>query len=478
MSVYSKGEGPSTTRSTGDSSVALPRSRPPAPSRINVQAVYRCVHPTGVSPYDPTHSPHLQKGRPDTSPVGAMFVSTCMFATLHWTCKSFTGVTKAALPLGLSTLASGMATKGAQKRDGLTPDWLIRAGCRTFGLHEPTPERPYIDGLLDPCTNSKSSPNIPAQKLYDRSDDGLLPDNLWEGFHVILNPPYESQVTWRFVNRAIDEVEAGRVRGVLLILRNSTGTEYFQRLLPYPRVSLRQGEVLFKDYERTPIRFNIVVFCLADDRSMSDSYSSFYREFCQRGEVSIPLDLPFLLSQTFKDLIRRLHAVSLRNLRDNWVQCNHCKRWRELPYAKMEEVLNMPEWHCSHLHEKGCKARLSSKEKGAFQYSPQTVETHRCHGSHVGPAACSKATRCSKEAVQQEASSSCNVLVQPVTQRKTSISTNPVPVAGSSERLSKKRARRAIEKTVSLLKRPQKVHRMPINSRYRTPHTNIRKRST
>lgn len=401
-----------------------------------------------------------------------------MFAAFHCTRESFTGVAKAAILPGSSKLESRMATKGARKRDGLTPDWLIRAGCRTFGLHEPTPERPYIGGLLDPCTNSKTSPNIPAQKLYDKSDDGLLSDNLWEGFHVILNPPYESQVTWRFVNRAIDEVEARRVSGVLLILRNSTGTEYFQRLLPYPRVSLKQGEVLFKDYERTPIRFNIVVFCLAEDRSMIDSYRSFYQEFCHRGEISIPVDLPFLQSKTFEDLIQRLHAVSLRNHKDNWVQCNRCKRWRELPYAKMEEVSNMPEWHCSHLHEKGCKTRLSSKEKGAFQYSPQTVETSRCHGPHVDPAAFSKATRrCTKGEMQLEASSSCNMLMLPATQRNTSISANLAPIRGSSARLSKKRAHRAIEEIVNLLKRPQKLERVPIDSSYRTEHTNIRKRS-
>lgn len=38
---------------------------------------------------------------------------------------------------------------------GLTPDWVISAGCRIFGLNEPSPEEPIIRGLLDPCTNSK-----------------------------------------------------------------------------------------------------------------------------------------------------------------------------------------------------------------------------------------------------------------------------------------------------------------------------------
>mmetsp|Transcript_8218 Transcript_8218/g.51089 ORF Transcript_8218/g.51089 Transcript_8218/m.51089 type:complete len:350 (+) Transcript_8218:1624-2673(+) len=349
-----------------------------------------------------------------------------------------------------------MTKKGAQKREGLTPDWLIRAGCRIFGLHKPTPERPYIDGLLDPCSNSKTSPNIPAQKLYDRSDDGLLPANSWEGFHVILNPPYESQMTWRFVNRAIDEVEARRVGGVLLILRNSTGTEYFQRLLPYPRVSLRQGEVLFKDYERTPIGFNIVVFCLAEDESMIASYNNFYKEFRHRGEISIPVDLPFLQSQTFKDLIQRLQAVSLRDHRDNWVQCNRCKRWRELPYDKIKEVLNMPEWFCSQLYEKGCKTRLSSKEKGAFRYSPHTAETNQCHDPQAVPANCSRASiESTKEEMKLQGSSHCNMLVLPVTRRNRDISANPESSRGSSVGLRRKRANGVVEEIVSVFQRPK-----------------------
>ena len=42
------------------------------------------------------------------------------------------------------------------------------AAFRVFGLERPTAERPYIAGLLDPCTNSKLAPNIPAESLYDK----------------------------------------------------------------------------------------------------------------------------------------------------------------------------------------------------------------------------------------------------------------------------------------------------------------------
>ena len=52
---------------------------------------------------------------------------------------------------------------------------------------------------------------------------------------------------------------------MLLVCRNSTDTAYFQRLRPYPRVLLRRTNTLFKDYDKTPIGFGIVVFCIAKE---------------------------------------------------------------------------------------------------------------------------------------------------------------------------------------------------------------------
>lgn len=72
---------------------------------------------------------------------------------------------------------------------GLTPDWIISAAAfDVFGLERPTAAHPFIRGLLDPCTNSKVAPNIPAEKLYDKSDNGLKLTNLWRGYYIILNP--------------------------------------------------------------------------------------------------------------------------------------------------------------------------------------------------------------------------------------------------------------------------------------------------
>lgn len=74
-------------------------------------------------------------------------------------------------------------------RMGLTPDWIISAAAfDVFSLPRPTVAHPFIEKLLDPCTNSKIAPNIPAEKLYDKNDNGLKLTNLWRGYYVILNP--------------------------------------------------------------------------------------------------------------------------------------------------------------------------------------------------------------------------------------------------------------------------------------------------
>ena len=49
------------------------------------------------------------------------------------------------------------------------------------------------------------------------------------------------------------------------MVRNSTDTAYFQRLRPYPRILLRRLAARFKDYDKSPIGFGIVVFCIVKD---------------------------------------------------------------------------------------------------------------------------------------------------------------------------------------------------------------------
>ena len=258
------------------------------------------------------------------------------------------------------------------EKDGLTPDWVIDAGCRVFELDPPTIEAPIVRGLLDPCTNSKRRPNIPAEKTYDKADDGLKQENSWKGFHVILNPSYESSVQWRFINRAINEVEWGFCPGILLVCRNSTDTSYFQRLLPFPRVFLRRDAIMFKDYDHTPIGFGIAVFCLvspvASKATKLATYRRFFNEFQHAGEFNVPFDEAFMEEAAFEQLTDRLHVAAATRFRDSWVACDKCDRWREIPPTQsLAQIGASATWRCGFAYpSQGCAAPLTDRELKAF----------------------------------------------------------------------------------------------------------------
>jgi hypothetical protein len=91
--------------------------------------------------------------------------------------------------------------------------------------HRPTDDL-MVAGLLDPSSNCLARPNIPAEKLYTVAQDGLEMSNSWAGCHVYLNPPFDSALQWRFINRAIDEVESGRCPGAFILCRGSPDTNW------------------------------------------------------------------------------------------------------------------------------------------------------------------------------------------------------------------------------------------------------------
>ncbi|MEW5300397.1 MAG: hypothetical protein WDW36_003330 [Sanguina aurantia] len=244
---------------------------------------------------------------------------------------------------------AGLAAVAAEERLGLTPDWIIHAAAYdVFQLPRPSLAFPYIRGLLDPCTNNKASPNIPAERLYDKHDDGLNPANSWAGCFVVLNPAFQAQVQWRFVNRASDEVECGSVPAVILICRNSTDTAYYQRLTPYPRVLLKRSCARFKDYEKSPNGFGVVVFCVAKAPSIA-LFQRFMAAFGGAGEANMPVDAEMVASPAFACLLLRLHSQAEQFQRDHWVQCGLCGKWRIIPYAQSGGLLPGQQWRCSQL---------------------------------------------------------------------------------------------------------------------------------
>lgn len=66
----------------------------------------------------------------------------------------------------------------------MSSPWTQVAVFTVLQLPHPSPEQPYIKGLLDPCTNSMTAPNIPAEKLYDKKVSHRREGN--SALHLIL----------------------------------------------------------------------------------------------------------------------------------------------------------------------------------------------------------------------------------------------------------------------------------------------------
>ncbi|QDZ25526.1 hypothetical protein HOP50_17g80680 [Chloropicon primus] len=267
-------------------------------------------------------------------------------------------------------------------RMGLTPDWLIHeAAFNVFQLEQPTIEMPYIKGLLDPCTNSKETPNIPAQVLYDKHDDGLDSKNSWKGYHIILNPEYKAKILWRFINRAIDEVENDNCPAIIVVCRNSTDAAYFHRLTPYPRILLRRKSIHFKDYDSTPIGFGIVVFCICKVNCKL-YMKRFYDSFSQYGEINIPIDRALITHPVFYSLVDRLQMLARETQRDHWIQCDACKQWRLVPFELLLKTEKNPDakWSCSDAEflkkQDGCKTPLTTLEAEAQEWHLYSIKSN------------------------------------------------------------------------------------------------------
>lgn len=118
------------------------------------------------------------------------------------------------------------------KTNWFTPEWLWKAAEKVMG---------GID--LDPCSNSKENPAVPASTLYTKEEDGL--SKPWFG-RVYMNPPWGRGVTDKWVGKAIQEYQEGRVSQVVLALPASTETKWFAPLYDYT-ICFAQGRCYFID---------------------------------------------------------------------------------------------------------------------------------------------------------------------------------------------------------------------------------------
>lgn len=99
---------------------------------------------------------------------------------------------------------------------------------------------------LDPCSNSRESPNVPASFHYTSEDDGLVQD--WFG-RVYMNPPYGDKIS-EWVRRLCSEWELGHLSEAIALVPSRTDTEWFRLLRSFPHCFV-WGRLKFSDFENS-----------------------------------------------------------------------------------------------------------------------------------------------------------------------------------------------------------------------------------
>ncbi len=155
--------------------------------------------------------------------------------------------------------------KSSDSPEWYTPSLIIDRVIDLFGA---------ID--LDPCSNSKTAPNVPAGAHYTIEDNGLAQP--WSG-RVYMNPPY-GDVIGAWVDRLIGAYASDEIDAAIALLPVRTDTAWSQPLFHYPICFVR-GRLRFSNASQAAPFPSAVVYLGPDNQS-------FHRCFHSIGSIMVP----------------------------------------------------------------------------------------------------------------------------------------------------------------------------------------------
>ena len=105
-------------------------------------------------------------------------------------------------------------TQGTGNDEWYTPQDLIERARKVLGGFD-----------LDPASNDMAQEKVQAGAYYTAETNGLFHE--WNGT-VWLNPPYSQPLIGQFIEKLVEEVEAERCTGAIVLTHNYTDTRWFQ----------------------------------------------------------------------------------------------------------------------------------------------------------------------------------------------------------------------------------------------------------
>ncbi len=169
-----------------------------------------------------------------------------------------------ALEIAHEVKQNGMAVHfSSESPEHYTPKKIIDAAIAVMG---------GID--LDPCSNSKTAPNVPALDHFTIADDGLsLP---WFG-RVYLNPPY-GRVIGDWTGKLMQEYDAGNVTEAIALVPGRIDTQWWQALGDKHHACFYTGRLTFIG-NNDPAPFPSTIFYLGEDAA------KFFSVFSAIGQI-------------------------------------------------------------------------------------------------------------------------------------------------------------------------------------------------
>jgi len=131
---------------------------------------------------------------------------------------------------------------------------------------------------LDPCSNSRINPNIPAKRLYTKTEDGL--NKNWAG-RVYMNPPYGREIS-KWVKKLDIEYKNNNIVEAITLLPARTDTAWFKILRAYPRCFIH-GRLKFGTAKNSAPFPSVVIY-------LGIRPEKFYRVFSEYGDVYVLRD--------------------------------------------------------------------------------------------------------------------------------------------------------------------------------------------
>jgi hypothetical protein len=141
--------------------------------------------------------------------------------------------------------------------------------------------RVFPDGItLDPCSNSRENPNVPAKHVFTEEDDGLAQS--WdvrtcpnEPVFVYMNPPYGDWIkVW--IPRLLQALHDKEIDSAIALLPARTDTDWCEPLFDFP-ICFIHGRLRFGDAESSAPFPSMLVYFGDDLPAFIDAFQDIGR---------------------------------------------------------------------------------------------------------------------------------------------------------------------------------------------------------